>query len=617
MCGFVGKLSLESKQKDNSEKIYNALASIHHRGPDATGYYNDSYIQLGFKRLSIIDIECGDQPLSYENNRFHIVFNGEIYNYVELRESLVKQGFSFETHSDTEVILALYSSKKEGCLKALRGMFAFAIWDKQEKVLFAARDPFGIKPFYYLESDKAFLFASEKKCLTVYENDDDLSREAFQHYLTYQYVPESYCLKGNVHKLKPGHFLFKKPGSKIDIQTYYHKNFRPSNEHFSHYVEKTGKVLDDSVAKHLRSDVPTGAFLSGGIDSTAIVALAKQYHPGIKTFTVGFEREGYSEIDVARNTAEKLGVENIHKLITPEAFMNELPNIIWYMDDPVADPAAIPLYFVAQEASKHVKVVLSGEGADELFGGYNIYREHLALKGFSYLPGIIKQLFKKIALWLPEGMKGKNFLLRGTTPLSERYTGNAKIFIEAEKEQLLSYYQTGNPYTAITQSLFQDTITYDSSLKMQYIDLHTWLPGDILVKADRMTMAHSLELRVPFLDKAVFDVAKAIPTGAKITKGTTKYALREAMRDLVPDSVLYRRKLGFPVPIRHWLRDELYEWVQSIIINSPTEHLIKKQEALALLEEHALHKTDNSRKIWVILVFMLWYSQYVESCPNK
>ncbi|WP_269321890.1 asparagine synthase (glutamine-hydrolyzing) [Oceanobacillus salinisoli] len=610
MCGFIGELTLSFNQGKEYGRLYNALESIHHRGPDVTGYYNDDFIQLGFKRLSIIDLKCGDQPLSYGNDRYHIVFNGEIYNYVELKDNLINQGLSFETYSDTEVILVLYALKKENCLQELRGMFAFAIWDKQERTLFAARDPFGIKPFYYLDSENKFLFASEKKSLTIYENSDDFSQEAFQHYLTYQYVPEPYCLMGNIQKLKPGHYLFKRLGEETTVQSYYKMTFNPSNEHFSSYVKKTRKALDDSVAKHMRSDVPVGAFLSGGIDSTGIVALAKQYHPGIKTFTVGFEREGYSEIDVARDSADQLGVENIHKLITPEDFKNELLNIIWHMDDPVADPAAVPLFFVAKEASKHVKVVLSGEGADELFGGYNIYREPLALKGFSYLPEFLKQLLKRVALWLPENMKGKNYLLRGTTPLSERYIGNAKIFSETEKQLLLSDYQKGVPYTKITHPFYRNARSYDDTLKMQYIDLHTWLPGDILVKADRMAMAHSLELRVPFLDKAVFDVAKKIPTSAKLTKGTTKYVLREAISDLIPHSVLHRKKLGFPVPIRHWLKNELYEWAQGIIIKSPTEHLIKKQEALTLLEDHALHKKDNSRKIWVLLVFMLWYSQY-------
>lgn len=417
-----------------------------------------------------------------------------------------------------------------------------------------------------------------------------------------------------MQQLEPGHYMVKEPGKSVSIHEYHHLYFKPeSNKPFEAYVKQTRDALEDSVRKHMRSDVPVGAFLSGGIDSTSIVALAKQHNPGIKTFTVGFEREGYSEIDLARETADELGVENIHKVITPQEVVQELPNIIWHMDDPVADPAAIPNYFVAKEASRHVKVVLSGEGADELFGGYHIYREPLSLKAFNYIPGFLKQALHQLAVHFPEGVKGRSFLLRGTTPMSERYVGNAKIFNEKEKQSLLTDYNKAFPFTEMTKALYQESSTLDLTTQMQYVDLYTWLVGDILTVADRMTMAHSLELRVPFLDKAVFQAANTLPVHAKIANGTTKYVLRQAVKDLIPDAVTNREKLGFPVPIRHWLQDELYGWAVQLIDNSPVDHLLNKQEIKKLLDEHARKKHDHSRKLWTILIFMVWHQIYIEN----
>ena len=319
-------------------------------------------------------------------------------------------------------------------------------------------------------------------------------------------------------------------------------------------------MMIDSVQKHMRSDVPVGSFLSGGIDSSIIASIAKKSHPGIKTFSVGFEHEGFSEIDVAKETAEKLDVENISYIITPEEYMQELPKIMWHADDPLADPACVPLYFVSREARKHVKVVLSGEGADELFGGYNIYREPQSLEIFSKMPRVLTRSLKQIAAILPEGVKGKSFIERGCTPMEERYIGNAKMFLENEKKELYKPYHDGLDYKKITAPFYEDTAGYEDVSKMQYIDIHTWLRGDILLKADRMTMAHSLELRVPFLDKRVFEVASQIPSDMKTSHGTTKYILRKAVEGIVPDHVLTRKKLGFPVPIRHWLKNEMYDW---------------------------------------------------------
>ncbi|MBM4762642.1 asparagine synthase (glutamine-hydrolyzing) [Bacillus sp. B15-48] len=614
MCGFIGCVHENAQNYRSEEKqlFKNMNDIITHRGPDDDGYFYDEHIQFGFRRLSIIDIESGAQPLSYENERYWIIFNGEIYNYVELREELVNEGLEFATHSDTEVIIALYSRLKEKAVEKLRGMFAFVIWDREEQVLFGARDPFGIKPFFYYDEGEKTFFASEKKSILLALENDVLDYHALQHYMTYQFVPEPYTMSKGIQKLEPGHYFTKKIGSPLQMQCYWKAKFQPVQKSEDEFIKEIRDVLFDSVKMHMRSDVPVGSFLSGGIDSSIIASIAKEFHPAIKTFSVGFERNGFSEIDVAKETADKLGVENINYVITPEEYMAELPKIIWHLDDPLADPACVPLYFVAREARKHVTVVLSGEGADELFGGYNIYREPQDLAVFNKIPSMIKSFLKVIAKLMPEGIKGKSFIERGVTPMEERYIGNAKMFLEKEKQELLTVYQSGLNYIDITKPLYEESIGYDPVDRMQYIDIHTWMRGDILLKADKTTMAHSLELRVPFLDKHVFEIASKIPTSLKTANGTTKYILRKAAEGIVPDHVLNRKKLGFPVPIRHWLKDEMNEWAKNLIKESNTDHLINKAYLLKLLDEHCQDKADHSRKIWTVLVFLLWHDVYVE-----
>jgi asparagine synthase (glutamine-hydrolysing) len=491
-------------------------------------------------------------------------------------------------------------------------MFSFVIWDKQEQSLYGARDPFGIKPFFYFEDGERSFFASEKKSILLALENDVLNYDSLQHYLTYQFVPEPETMSAGIHKLEPGHYFTKKIGSPMDIKRYWKAQFSPVQKSEPDFIKEIKDVLFDSVKMHMRSDVPVGSFLSGGIDSSIIASIAKEFHPSIKTFSVGFEHNGFSEIDVAKETADKLGVENISYVITPQEYMNEIPKIMWHMDDPLADPACVPLYFVAREARKHVTVVLSGEGADELFGGYNIYREPQSLEVFNKIPRVGKGLLKGIARMMPEGTKGKSFIERGVTPMEERYIGNAKMFTEEEKRELLSVYRSGLDYTDITKPLYQESRGYDPVDRMQYIDIHTWMRGDILLKADKMTMAHSLELRVPFLDKVIFETASKIPTSLKTANGTTKYILRKAAEGIVPDHVLSRKKLGFPVPIRHWLKNEMNEWAKKIIRESNTDHLFNKAYVLRLLEEHCQGKADNSRKIWTVLMFMVWHQVYVE-----
>ncbi|MCP8968975.1 asparagine synthase (glutamine-hydrolyzing) [Ectobacillus ponti] len=614
MCGFVGCFyKTPTVLSPEDRHLFEEMNTIiYHRGPDDEGYYRDEHVQFGFRRLSIIDIEAGHQPLMYDNERYVIIFNGEIYNYVELREMLLEKGMTFATHSDTEVIVALYAHYKEKCVDYLRGMFAFMIWDRQEKTLFGARDHFGIKPLYIAEDGDALYFASEKKSILKALEQKGVNPTSLQHYFTYQYAPEPETLTNDVNKVEPGHCFTQKADGTISFRRYWKPYFQATGETKEEHIQNIRDVLYDSVKVHMRSDVPVGSFLSGGIDSSIIASIAKEFNPNLLTFSVGFEREGFSEVDVAKETAEKLGVENFSVNVTPEEFMREFPKIIWHMDDPLADPAAVPLYFVAKEARKHVTVVLSGEGSDELFGGYNIYREPGSLKVFSYIPEPGKRVLKALSGALQEGFKGKSFIERGCTPIEQRYYGNAKIFTEPEKQTLMKHYNSGVNYMDITKPLYEEIRAYDDVSKMQYIDMFTWLRGDILLKADKMTMAHSLELRVPFLDKEVFRVAAKIPTELKIADGTTKAILREAVKGIVPDHVLDRKKLGFPVPIRHWLKNEMHDWVVGIIKESATDHLIDKQYVLNLLEAHCAGKGDYSRKIWTVLTFMVWHQIYVE-----
>ncbi|KGL38668.1 asparagine synthase (glutamine-hydrolyzing) [Listeria newyorkensis] len=615
MCGFIGCVhdriaEITGEEKETFKQMNDMIT---HRGPDDEGYFTDEHVQFGFRRLSIIDVENGHQPLTYENERYWIIFNGEIYNYVELRENLVNEGMTFETSSDTEVIIATYAKYKEKTAEQLRGMFGFVIWDKEEEKIYGARDPFGIKPFFYAEEDGKLYMGSEKKSILHALKSTKLDEVSLQNYMTFQFVPEPDSLTQGVKRLEPGHYFTKKIGESMQISQYWKAKFQPVAKSEDTFIKEIRDVMYDSVKMHMRSDVPVGSFLSGGIDSSIIAAIAKEYHPAIKTFSVGFERDGFSEVDVAKETAEKLGVENISYIITPQEYMDELPKIVWHMDDPLADPAAIPLYFLSREARKHVTVALSGEGADELFGGYNIYNEPNSLSMFNKMPGVLKSMLRGVANVMPEGMRGKSFLERGTTPMEERYIGNAKMFTEAEKKILLPKYQAGHDYTKITDPLYAETVGYNPVERMQYIDIHTWMRGDILLKADRMTMANSLEVRVPFLDKEVFRVAKDIPASLKTTNGTTKYVLRKAAEAFVPDHVLNRRKLGFPVPIRHWLKDEMNQWVKDIIRDSPTDHLINKKYVLQLLDDHCAGKQDYSRKIWTVVIFMIWYDVYVEN----
>jgi asparagine synthase (glutamine-hydrolysing) len=621
VCGLLGLLTTRADAAARADTIRAATHLMRHRGPDEEGgTWNDDDVVFGFNRLAFIDIEHSHQPMQYAGDRYTLVFNGEIYNYLELREELAREhGATFATEGDGEAILAAYHAWGPAAVSRLRGMFAFLIWDAQERVLFGARDPFGIKPLFVASGPAGIVFGSEKKCLLeiapalgMGNPASDLDTAALQHYLLLQYVPEPATLHRSIKRIESGTHFTVRPGGELETERYFTPVFRDDGGTGPVLHARIADVLSDSVAKHMRADVTVGAFLSGGIDSTAIAALAKQHNPDLITFTSSFEREGYSEVDVAAESAAAIGVRHVVRTVKPDEMMDALPLIVWYLDEPVADPALVPLWFIAREARQHVKVVLSGEGADELFGGYTIYHEPISLAPFERVPGALRGLLGRASTKLPEGMRGKDLLRRGALPLEERYYGNARIFRDDQLAGVLRRYDPRRSHTDITAAHYRDSEGWDPVSRMQHVDLFTWLRGDILVKADKVTMANSLELRVPFMDPEVFAIASRLPQSEKLAAGTTKYALRRALADIVPPHVLNRRKLGFPVPIRHWLRDEMYEWAAEIIRDSQADHLVDLAAVRRMLDAHREGPVDHSRRVWTLLIFLLWHGIFVE-----
>ncbi len=615
MCGVVSIYNRNQIPVD-PEMLTKMTDIITHRGPDDEGMYIKGHIGLGFRRLSMIDIENGAQPFGNQSEDIWVVFNGEIYNYQELKLWLMDRGHKFNTKSDTEVLLRLYEEVGIECPNYLRGMFTFTIWDENRQLMFSARDHFGIKPLYYSDTPDGYMIGSEIKSLLASNRLDRVVDEiALHHYLTFQYVPEPATMFKSIYKLKAGHYLLI-TGDTMTIKPYYEVKFdqvvaRP----FSDLVEEGRSVITESVRLHRNSDTSKGAFLSGGVDSSCLAALLQRLEP-TKTFSVGFNLSGYSELEEARATAKYLGTEHHEIRVGAKEYLDVLPALVWHMDEPVADSSAIGLYFVSKLASEHVKMVFSGEGADEFFGGYNIYREPYSLRIFNYLPSGMQRMTGFLANLMPTGMKGKSFLERGCQPIEERFFGNAKIFVDSEKHKLMSqqWVDTGlyTPSSSITAPLYDKAMDYDPITKMQYVDIHTWLRGNILMKADKMSMANSLELRVPFVDIEVFKFAASLPTKYKVTPNTTKMLFREITKGIVPSAVQTRKKLGFPVPIKIWLRNEWYEWAKQLIHAADVDQWLNKAYVLQLLESHKEEKVDNSRKLWTILTFMLWHQIYIE-----
>lgn len=612
MCGFAGQLSAASLKKDCVQAMGSVIAS---RGPDDARLTQEGAFCAAFRRLSIIDLEGGVQPFSIEDGRFLGVFNGEIYNYRLLQRELAQAGETFTTNSEIEVMLKLFAREGEAFVSRLRGMFALAFFDAEEQRLLLARDYFGIKPLVYRIDETGLSFASEAKAFFADERFPGFSvnPEKLQHYFTFQYIPEPETLTDGILCVPAGSTLCCKAGEKPRINRYFDPMFAPDRKQkFAAAKARLREAVTESVQSHMLADVPVGTFLSSGIDSAIITSLASRFAPGIKAYTVAFGVKEYSEIDEASAIAKHLDVEHIRLVADAADFRRAFEQVVWHLDFPVADPSTVAIYLICERAAKDLKVVLSGEGSDELFGGYKVYDESRFSSRIYRLPAFLKCFLRAVSNALPAGAKGKNFLYRGVTPLCERYVGNAFIFSEEEKRAFLKTFDESVHFSQETAAIYERAKGLSPMLQMQYVDLCTWLIGDILVKSDRLSMAHSLEIRVPFLDKEVFAAARTLRDRDKLSHRTTKFVLREAFSDLVDEATVLRPKLGYPVPVRAWLRgEELYPWAKEIFENSTADAFIDRDFCLKLLAEHKDGTADHYRKLWTLLVFVTWFRLYV------
>ena len=605
MCGIVGFVGA----RENAQTILQAMMDrIAHRGPDGQGQFLEGPVALGQRRLSIIDLDGGKQPMYNEDGSLVIVFNGEIYNFQALTAELQAAGHTFATRSDTEVLLHGYEEWGKGMLDRLRGMFTFALWDRKAETLFLARDHFGIKPLYYYQNEEGeLLFGSEIKSFLDHPgfhkalNEDQLSL-----YLSYQYSPGEGTFFRGVKKLLPAHCLTWHAGT-VKIERYWQPAFTPDEgPALAEWEQAIADAMTESVAAHKIADVEVGSFLSSGVDSSYMAALAKVD----KTFTVGFANKQYDETDFAKEFSAHIGVKNYAYRITPEEYWANLGRIQYHMDEPLADAASVALYFVNREAAKQVKVCLSGEGADEFFGGYNIYKEPFTVSWYDKLPLWLRRAVGAAASVLPP-VPGVNFLVRRGRPLEERYIGNTNLMGERRKRQLLKNHTGRILPTDLSRPYFEQTRGQDAVTRMEYCDLNLWMVGDILLKADKMSMANSLELRVPFLDRKVFDLACRIPTSCKVNAAQTKIAMRGAAEKTIPPKTADKKKLGFPVPVRAWLREEKYAAIlREAFASDAAEQFFNTAALKKRLDRHLHRKLGSWRQLWCVFIFLVWYDEY-------
>jgi asparagine synthase (glutamine-hydrolysing) len=607
MCGFIGF----TRNCDNKKEVLSRmLSNIAHRGPDSADVYIDDDVSIGFRRLSIIDLEGGSQPIYNEDKTKVLVFNGEIYNYLSLRQTLIDKGHKFYTHTDSEVLVHAYEEYGKDMLEKLRGMFSFIIWDSKEKKIFGARDFFGIKPMYYANINNTFFFGSEIKGFLPHPSfKKELDEERLPDYLTFSCVPGNGTFFKNVYKLPPGHY-FEYANEKLNIEKYFTVDFAmDESKTINYFSDKISTTLQESVLAHKISDVEVGCFLSGGVDSS-IVAYELSKLNKIKTFTIGFDDKRYSEDKSARELADEIVVRNELKIVSAEEYFQNIGRVQYHLDEPLANPSANLLYFLSGLASKDVKVVLSGEGADEMFGGYNVYKEPLSLRNYQKIPSFIRKGLAFIVKLLPD-FRGKNFIIRGSKKIEERYFGNSNIFSEDERMGYLNgSYKSVSP-TEYTKVFFANTNGLDDITKMQYLDIHMWMVQEILLKADKMSMANSLELRVPFLDTEIFKLARTVPTKYKVNETNTKLALRKAASKKINIKSANRTKMAFPLPLTEWLREEkYYSLIKSYFQTEQSKKYFSQSRIMSLLEDHKSGKRNNTRKIWAILTFLVWYDEF-------
>lgn len=606
MCGFTGFVSRSAAPDEN---VLRAMGdTIRHRGPDGEGHFVDQHCAIAHRRLSIIDLTTGGQPMYSPDGRYVIAYNGEVYNFKILREQLAAAGHSFQTTCDTEVVLHGYMEWGPEVLKKLRGMFAFVIWDREKQELFGARDPFGIKPFYYAVMGDLFFFGSECKSFLPHPGfKKELNPAALKLYLTFQYSALNESFFKGVYRLLPGHYLIHRDGH-TEFASYNSFSFDPQPMPLEKRAKQIREVVTESVEAHQISDVEVGAFLSGGIDSSVITALSRPD----KTYSVGFENKDFDETGEAQALCKELGLRNISKTISAEEFFDALPSIQYYADEPNANLSTVPLYFLSKLAAQDVKVVLSGEGADELFGGYITYHTTKPYRVYRKTPLALRKAVAKWAAKRPP-FHGQGFLTKAAKGIDQTFVGQAFIFDNDEAERVLTpAYRSELTWHDVTEPYFEAVEDADDLTKMQYLDLHLWQPLDILRKADRMTMASSLELRVPYLDREVWAVARAIPSSQKMRgKTMTKWPLRMAAVPLLPDDWVHRDKKGFPVPFIAWLRqDKYYNWAKDLITQNYVAEFFDQKYLLDLLEQHRSGKAKTHRKLYTVLSFLIWYQVY-------
>ena len=608
MCGIVG---FSGQHTLKQEIVDNMMDLMIHRGPNSAGSYTDANMALGFRRLSIIDLADGSQPMYNEDKSLVLVYNGEIYNFASLREELTAAGHTFATRCDSEVLLHGYEQwGGRELVKKLRGMFAFVIWDKKEKKLFGARDMFGIKPFYYTTTKEGeFIFASEIKSMLAHPNfERAVNKNALLPYLTFQYSATEETFFSGVYKLLPAHFFEWKDGE-MTKERYWDVDFDGKEGTLEEFSDALDETVHASVAAHKISDVPVGSFLSGGVDSSYITACLMPD----KTFSVGFESEQnkFDETNEAAELSKRLGIQNIRRMISADECFEKFPTIQYHMDEPQSNPSSVPLYFLAELAARDVTVVLSGEGADEIFAGYEWYDETPMMRRYKKLPQFLRIAVAKVASVLPY-FKGHDFIIKSSGRPEDYFIGQAKIFAEKEAKSILrEEYKNGERVRDITGKIYSRVKERDELTKKQYLDIMLWLPGDILLKADKMSMAHSLELRVPFLDKEVMRMAEDIPSKYKITPENTKYVLRHAANRTLPDEWANREKKGFPVPIRLWLREEKYvQIVRRHFESTYAAEFFDTDALIRMLDDHASGKVNNARKIWTVFTFLVWYKRF-------
>lgn len=598
MCGIVGFINHE---KEKLSTLKNMMGTIKHRGPDGSGTFVDTSIALGHNRLAIIDLNDGVQPQYNEDKSLVIIFNGEIYNYQELMKILKKKGHKFSTKSDTEVIIHAYEEWKYETPKYLRGMFAFAIWDKNNKELFLARDPSGIKPLYYAKFNNTFMFASEIKALMAHPDFIiSCNKNLLSSYLCFGFNASNETMFKNVYNLEPGTYLSYKDKI-IKKERYF--NFEFTNKSCS--ITDIQNAMKDSINHHLISDVEVGSFLSSGIDSSYIVSLANIK----KNYTVGYDNTNFSEIKYAKELSTMLNQTNKNKIITKEEYLSALPKVIAALDEPLADPSAIAMYFCAEIASKDLKVVLSGEGADELFAGYLTYREEITLNWYMKIPFVFRNIASKIAGFLPD-MRGLNFVYRRGRKLSDEYIGINRICRDKEAFNIVKEKNQTKPQK-LTRKYYEQYSNCTNLQKRQMIDFNLILAKDFLPAIDRNCMMFGLEARTPFLDQEVFKVASTLLDEDKINKDTTKFILREAAKSAIPNGAYKKKKLGFPVPLKAWMKEEdYYQAILNKYESKTAEKFFNQKKIIKLLKQYKNNKYDNYKFLWSIYVFIIWYDLY-------